>query len=140
MSKFNLTSFQNTRFSNSQLAGIDWTLMKWPRKSLRNKPKFDISFTRCELNYSIFIALEMYKAQFDSCFLDEVCFEDADLEKAVFDGCNLSGASFNHTNLESADFSTARNYSINVQTNRVKKAKFSLPEAISLLYAMDIEI
>jgi hypothetical protein len=34
----------------------------------------------------------------------------------------------------------ARNYHINPETNTLSDARFSLPEAMSLLYAMDIRL
>jgi len=40
--------------------------------------------------------------------------------------------------LTEADLSKARNYLIDPGLNQLKKAKFSLPEAMSLLYNMDI--
>jgi hypothetical protein len=40
--------------------------------------------------------------------------------------------------LSDADLSQARNYMVDPSKNILKKAKFSLPEAMSLLYCMDI--
>ena len=45
-----------------------------------------------------------------------------------------------HTNLSSADFSGAQNYQIDANENTIKKAIFSLPEALSLLSTFDIKI
>lgn len=45
-----------------------------------------------------------------------------------------------HPKLVSADFTEAINYSIDLQLNDIKKAKFSFPEAISLLEVYEIEI
>jgi hypothetical protein len=42
--------------------------------------------------------------------------------------------------LEKADFRTAFNYSINPETNRIKKAKFSKEGLNGLLDKYDIEI
>ena len=39
-----------------------------------------------------------------------------------------------------ADLSAARNCQISPTQNTVTKAKFSLPEALALLYSMDIEL
>jgi hypothetical protein len=43
-------------------------------------------------------------------------------------------------NLEKADFSTAKNYTIDAENNKLKKAIFSLPEVIGLLSKYDIII
>jgi len=52
----------------------------------------------------------------------------------------LARATFAHTNLEYADFTTSYNYSINPETNRIHKAKFSMPEVLGLLSHYDIQI
>lgn len=133
------TKIDDVSFKDCQLMGIDFTVMRWP-KIARKKGKFAVSFDHCVLNYSIFIGMNMYMAHFTDCSLKEVCFEETDLEKAVFDNVDLSSAIFNNTNLSGADLLKAANYNINPGTNRLTKAKFSLPEAMLLLYSMDIEI
>jgi hypothetical protein len=52
----------------------------------------------------------------------------------------LSGATFENTNLEKADFRTSFNYSIDPEINRIKKAKFALPEVLGLLNKYDLVI
>jgi len=49
-------------------------------------------------------------------------------------------AMFIHTNLEKADFRSAFNYSIDPETNRIRKARFSVPAVTGLLDKYDIEI
>jgi fluoroquinolone resistance protein len=58
----------------------------------------------------------------------------------VFDNCDLSKASFDNTILEKADFRTAFNYSINPESNKIKKAKFSVSGIAGLLDKYDIHI
>jgi len=58
--------------------------------------------------------------------LQEVDFSENDLTESLFDCYDLSQATFDHTIVEKADFCTSRNYSINPEINRIKKAKFSL--------------
>ncbi len=53
---------------------------------------------------------------------------------------DFAGARFSTTNLSKADFRGATNYSIRPDNNKLKKAKFSLPEATLLLYGLDIEL
>ena len=55
----------------------------------------------------------------------------------------MTDANFTHphdTNLMKADFRGAKNYVISPQDNRVRKAKFSFPEVLSLLKCLEIEI
>jgi len=40
--------------------------------------------------------------------------------------------------LTEADFTGAKNYAIAASSNTLKKTKFSLPEAMGLLYSLDI--
>ena len=68
----------------------------------------------------------------------DVDFAEADLTGANLTHTDFQESRFFKTNLTQADFSHAVRYSIAVHLNTVKKAKFSLPEAMSLLYALDI--
>jgi uncharacterized protein YjbI with pentapeptide repeats len=77
---------------------------------------------------------------FKNCQLLETDFSESDLTASVFDNCDLSGATFDNTNIEKADFTTAFNFSIDPEINRIKKAKFSLPEVLGLLNKYDIVI
>jgi uncharacterized protein YjbI with pentapeptide repeats len=83
---------------------------------------------------------EDQKNRFQNSQLQEADFAEADLASAVFDNCNLAQAIFDHTTLEKADFRTAYNYSIDPETNRVKKAKFSISGISGLLDKYDIDI
>ena len=77
---------------------------------------------------------------FKECSLHDVDFTEADLSNAVFAHCDLMGSTFMQSNLEKADFSTAKNYSINPAFNKIKKARFSVPEITGLLHQYDIVI
>lgn len=52
----------------------------------------------------------------------------------------MTNTLFSNTNLTEADLSAARNYHITPGQNVLKRAKFSLPEAMSLLYSLDIDL
>jgi len=82
----------------------------------------------------------MKATQFRKCSLQEVDFIEADLSVALFDDCDMSGAMFEDTILEKADFRSASNYTIDPEINRIKKAKFSIPDVIGLLGKFDIKI
>jgi len=101
---------------------------------------FSASFEHCVLNLSSFYKMNLKKQSFKHCSLQEVDFAEADLTAAVFDHCDLLKASFDRTILEKSDFRTATNYSINPNNNKIKKAKFSMPEAAGLLDVFDVVI
>lgn len=126
--------FSSIRFEDSKIVGIDWTLAEWP-STLLGKP---LQFLKSTLNHSTFIGLSLEGVQFIDCAVVNVDFREADLSGADFSGTNLSESLFIHTKLKDADLSQARNYSINPGFNQLQGAKFSLPEAMSLLYNMDI--
>ena len=58
--------------------------------------------------------------------------------KSIFPNLTFPEATYLNTNLSEANLSQARNYLIDPGLNELKKTKFSLPEAMSLLYNMDI--
>jgi uncharacterized protein YjbI with pentapeptide repeats len=91
------------------------------------------SFTECNLSHSVFYKLKIPKTQFNKCVLHECDFTETDLSAALFKECDLLHTKFERTLLEKADLSTAINYSIDPELNKLKKAKFSMPEVLHLL-------
>ena len=100
----------------------------------------EFNFENCQLNHSSFNALKLKKTLFTGSQLREVDFAACDLTEAVFDECDLLNATFARTLLEKADFRTARNFSIDPELNRIKKAKFSITGLGGLLAKYDIVI
>ena len=125
-----------SEFYSSKLVGVDWTLANWEREAFGEPLKF----TESILNHSTFIGLAVRMAKFTDCILHNVDFREADLSQADFSGADLADSIFLHTNLTEANLETARNYHIAPEQNTLSKARFSFPEALSLLYAMDISL
>jgi len=132
LSRFANCSFRTVKFKNTKLVGIDLT------KCTINF--FELGFTRCLIDTCNFSTLPMKNIPFEECLIRECTFNETNLSKATFDCCDLERTLFHHAKLEGTDFSTAKNYSINPIDNSIKGAKFSLPEAVSLLRAFDIEL
>jgi uncharacterized protein YjbI with pentapeptide repeats len=128
------SAFRTVRFENSQVIGVNWTLAVWGRAGVLNS----IGFARCAISYSTFIGLCLPGLAIESCTARDVDFAEADLSKASFRGTDLLESRFLHTNLTGADFTGASNYAIDATLNTLKKTRFSLPEAMSLLYSLDI--
>lgn len=118
-------------FTKCKVIGFDWT------RSLRVQ---DLSFTSCQLNYSNFRMLKLPRLKVIDCEVKEADFFGSDLSEADFSGTDLERTIFSKTNLTKVNFSRCKNYFIDVRSNTVKKAKFSLPEAISLLDSFNIII
>jgi fluoroquinolone resistance protein len=123
--------FMEAKFFTSQVIGCDWT-------------KVDaiegLEFIACKVNYSNFRLMKPPRLKIINCEAKEVDFIETDLTGGVFTGTDFEGSRFFKTNLTNADFKGARNYMIDARNNTLKKTKFSLPEALSLLNGLDIII
>lgn len=132
LAKLNGTTFREVEFSNCKLLGLLFT----------DCHTFGLSFSfrHCILNYSSFYKLKIKKTLFEQSQFEEVDFTESDLTESKFIECNLNRATFDHTILEKVDFRTSHHYSIHPEQNRLRKAKFSLPDVVGLLDQYDIEI
>jgi uncharacterized protein YjbI with pentapeptide repeats len=128
------SAFSVTRFEDSKVMGVDWTQADWAATRLGDP----IAFYKCAISHSTFIGLRLRGIQIRDCVAVDVDFREADLSKANFAGTDLSESLFSNTNLTEANLSSARNYRIAPAQNTLKQAKFSFPEAMSLLYSLDI--
>lgn len=129
--KFTGSSFIEIIFTQCKVIGIDWTKTGQLR---------DLQFDKCEINYSNFTLLKIPKMKILDCIAKEVDFTEADLQESVLQNTDFENSIFNKTNLSKADFRGAINYYIEVKNNIISKARFSLPEAISLLKSLNIEV
>lgn len=126
--------FSEVAFEKTKATGVNWMDAMWGKNNLLGS----ISFTDCTLNYSTFIGLKLPKLTMVRCIARDVDFAEADLTHANFSGTDFTDSRFNHTNLTEADFTDATHYNISATENMLKKTRFSLPEAISLLHSLDI--
>jgi len=129
------SSFTNTRFQDSQLISVNWTETAWANAKVIFKP---VDFLGCILNYSTFMGLNLKKVTLSKCIAYEVSFEEANLTQADCRYTDFLNSRFVRSDLTEADFTGAKNYTIAASMNTLKKTKFSLPEAMSLLYNLDI--
>lgn len=128
------SAFVNVRFADTRLVGINWTEAHWSTARLWDPLRFE----RCNLSHATFIGLHLSGLKVLDCLAHDVDFREADLSKADFRGADLAESLFGNTNLTGADLSRARNYAISPARNSLAGAKFSLPEAMALLYNLDI--
>jgi uncharacterized protein YjbI with pentapeptide repeats len=98
------------------------------------------SFEGCILDYSSFSRLKIKGTIFNQCKMEEVDFVESDLTSASFHACDLTRASFEKSILIGADLRAANNYSIDPESTRISKAKFSLDGIPGLLDKYDIVI
>lgn len=129
--------FVEASFKASKLIGIDWTKAGDQTES---KLPLTIAFNDCVLNFSSFFGLQLKGVALTRCTARDVDFADADLSEADCRGTDFTESKFLHTNLTKADLREATGYAINPTANTIKKAKFSLPEALTLLAGFDIVV
>ena len=127
-------SFTSVKFIDSIAIGVNWTEASWPARGLFNA----IGFERCALSHSTFIGLGLRRVEMVDCMAREADFAEADLTQADCKGTDFEGSRFLHTDLTEADFAGAKNYAIAPNLNVLHKTRFALPEAMSLLYGLDI--
>lgn len=129
--------FVDARFAACKLIGIDWTVTG--DGSISRLP-LSVSFERCVLSYASFFGLQLRGLPLRDCTAHEADFREAILVEADCRGTDFKGSSFGHTDLSRANFTDARRYAIDPTMNTIRKARFSLPEAVSLLHAFDVVV
>lgn len=128
------THLTQVRFESCQLIGINWTEAVWPGRAFYRS----VDFEACVLNHSTFMGLNLKQILLRRCSVHDVDFSEANLTQADCSASDFSNSRFVHTNLSQANFSGASHYAISPNLNTLKKTQFSLPEAMSLLYGLDI--
>ena len=129
------SSFRGASFEDCKLIGVTWSL-------LRSDPGLppEIDFFRCALDFGDFSDLDLSQRRFHGCRLHDATFSRTKLVDADLQGSDLAGARFEGCDLGRADFRGASNYQLDPRNNRVVGARFSLPEALGLLAAFEIEL
>lgn len=137
--KFKRTEALGVSFENASLIGIDWSMLADERKRAMHFLPFD-KIQKSAVRHSVFYGLSLRKMDFSACDLSGSYFDECDLAEALFTGADLTSTVFSHCDLRKADFTHARGYYFSVESNQIKGARFSLPEVLELLRALDIEI
>jgi uncharacterized protein YjbI with pentapeptide repeats len=123
---------QDVRFLDCKIVGAEFFKCE--------KFFFSANFENCMIQCCNFSDLNMKKANFSGSKIKECYFMNTCLNGANFSGAELLGTTFHNCDLCKADFSRTTQYSIDPGTNKIKKAKFSLPEVVGLLHGLDITI
>ncbi|MBL7690232.1 MAG: pentapeptide repeat-containing protein [Flavipsychrobacter sp.] len=133
LADLNGTALQDVVFDNCKMLGM--------RFDLCSDFALKVHFRNCVLDNSSFFRGKFKNTRFDNCRMHEVDLTEANLQGSVFANCDLLGATTDHTDLEGANLTTAINYSIDPERNRLKKARFALAGLPGLLhkYGIDVE-
>ena len=130
--QLNGTVLREVKFKDCKMLGLQFETC--------NDFGLSFSFENCQLNHSTFFQMNIKKTIFRNCQLREIDFSESNLSNVIFDDCDLAQAIFINTVLDKADFRTAYNYSIDPESNRLKKAKFSIMGISGLLDKYDLII
>jgi uncharacterized protein YjbI with pentapeptide repeats len=123
--------FSGIKLTQCKAIGIDWT---------KARKIEDLRFDTCQVNDSNFRFLKLAGVIIANSQAKEADFTEADLSGADLRNTDFANARFFKTDLSNCDFRGARNYFIDVKNNVLKRTRFSLPEAMSLLDGLDIVI
>lgn len=131
----NMTGVQlvEVTFENCKLSGIDF-------RKCRAFPSIDMRFVDCVLDGCNFSDLVLKNQSFVACELRRCTFVRTNLAGADFSHSDLTESLFHACDLTRADFSRSKKYAVDPVGNKITNAKFSLPEAVSLLRGFDIDI
>jgi fluoroquinolone resistance protein len=123
------TSFRECAFRECKMMGLNWNRAAAVRGLL------------CKGSQLIgcnFSTLKISGIALCDCTVRDTAFTGADCSHADFRGTDFTQSIFSGTNLTGADFRNAYQYAIDFRSNTLKKTKFSLPEATTLLSSLDI--
>lgn len=98
------------------------------------------SFDGCDLSYCSFRKMDLTACSFTNCTTADAEFVQCELEGVSFDGTDLTRCTFHANNLMNADLRGARNYAISPFGNRVKGMRVAMPEALSLLLELGVDL
>jgi fluoroquinolone resistance protein len=126
------TVFRDVQFHSCKMVGMDFEKC--------SEYGLSVSFEHCMLESASFRKTKINKTVFVHCSLINVDFTEADLSEAVFEDSDLLDAYFENTMLQKANFTTAYNYTLDPDANRIKKARFSSKGLEGLLRKYDIII
>ena len=132
LSKIFKTQIRGVVFNSCKIMGIDFTRC--------DALMIDISINECNVKSCIFSGLCLKKTIFCKSDLIECDFVNTDFSETDLSRSDFSGSLFHNTNLFKANLTDCINYNIDPLRNNIKKAKFSLPEALTLLNAFEIFI
>ncbi len=111
------TALRSVKFKDCKLLGLQFDQC--------NPIGIAFTFTGCNLNNTSFFKVKAIGTKFQKCQMHEADFSQSDIRKSTFEDTDLLHAKFDQTNLEEVSFSTAYNYTLQPENNRLKKTRFS---------------
>jgi uncharacterized protein YjbI with pentapeptide repeats len=97
-------------------------------------------FENCLVSSCNFSDMEIRNTDFTGSRIENCDFFQTNLTSSNFTDTVLKDTIFESTNLTKADFTNAKDYRINPAANKLKDAKFTLPEALSFFEYFEIKV
>ena len=94
----------------------------------------------CAFRYNDFSGMALNGFDWTGAELQQCTFDDTRLAGASFYGVRLGRTRFTRCDLQKADLRTAEEYAIDLETNKLKGARFSFPDVVRLLDGTGIVI
>ena len=126
------TRFDDVVFEGCKLVGLNF--------GSADPLVFGLELHRCLLRYVNFSQLRWKKAVVVDCDAHDSDFRSARLEGADFRKTRFRACRFSGADLTRADFSFCEGYDLDLRTEVLKKAVFTMPEALNLLAPFDLDI
>lgn len=118
MTKMDKCVHNHSKFQHCKLQGIAFEQCA--------PSMFHVGFEHSSLSYTSFVGMKIPKTIFQNSELKAVDFTNSDLSNSKFEKCELPDCIFNQTILNGADFSTANQFRIDPENNRIKYARFDM--------------
>jgi uncharacterized protein YjbI with pentapeptide repeats len=123
--KINYVAFRTAFFNSCKIEGVNFAMC--------DKLIFEIHFKDCVLDFSKFYTLKIKGTSFTNCSIIAVDFMSTDLTEVIFDNCDLYKSEFAKAIANKADFRTSKNYTIDPEKTKLKKALFTIDGLQGLL-------
>lgn len=127
------TQLRNVHFKKCKFQGINFSV-------LVTSIGTELIFENCLIDNSSFDHIDITGTQFLECTIRNTNFTHTDLTRCIFTKSDLKNTIFKDCNMKQTDFTQARNFYIDPLQNTFSQTKFSHPEVMYLLDALDIII
>jgi fluoroquinolone resistance protein len=140
--RFTDANLSNTVVDHTRFDGVTFTACKLVGLNFgaSDPLAFALSLDRCLLRYVNFSQLRWRQAVATDCDAQDCDFRGAKLVGADFTRTRFRSCRFTGADLSGADFSHAQDYDLDLRTENLKKAVFTMPEAMNLLAPFGLEI
>lgn len=128
------TVVKNASLTDCSLVGVHWGTMQSEYTQTIEK------LSGCRMKYNSFVGMNLKKSSFCRMELVDSVFEECRLEEGDFSESRLDRTQFLNCDLRKADFRGAQGYQVDITSCRMKDAKFSFPEVVSLLGVLGIRV